>query len=52
MKNGSFAYRIERNLMMVYETQNYWGSGFCPLSGILKKEKKNVSETGSNCILR
>jgi hypothetical protein len=38
--------------MMVYNIQNYWGSGLCPLSGILKTRKHSVSETGSVSILR
>jgi hypothetical protein len=33
--------------MMVYNTQNYWLSGFCPLSGILNT-RKHVLETGSD----
>jgi hypothetical protein len=28
-------------------TQNYWGSGFCPLSRILKTRKHSISETHS-----
>jgi hypothetical protein len=31
----------------VYDTQNYWGSGLCPSSRILKIRKHNVSETES-----
>jgi hypothetical protein len=32
---------------MVYDIQDYWVFGLCPLSRILKKQKKyNVSETG------
>jgi hypothetical protein len=30
---------------MVYNTQNYWISGLCPLSRILNIRKHNVSET-------
>jgi hypothetical protein len=30
---------------MVYKTQNYWVFGLCPLSGILKTRKNNISET-------
>jgi hypothetical protein len=30
---------------MVYNTQNYWVFGLCPLSGILKIREHNVSET-------
>jgi hypothetical protein len=37
--------------MIVYNTQNYWVFGLCPLSGILETEN-NVSETGSFSILR
>jgi hypothetical protein len=33
--------RIWRVLTMVYETQNYWVSGLCPLSGILNTRKHN-----------
>jgi hypothetical protein len=32
--------------MMVYNTQNYWVFGLCPLSSILETRKHNVSETG------
>jgi hypothetical protein len=32
--------------------QNYWVFGFCPLSGIPKTRKHNVSETGSVSVLR
>jgi hypothetical protein len=32
--------------------QNYWGSGLCPSSGILKTTKHSVSETESVSILR
>jgi hypothetical protein len=28
-----FMNRIQKILMMVYDTQIYWGSGLCPLSG-------------------
>jgi hypothetical protein len=31
---------------MVCNTQNYWVSVLCPLSGILNSRKQNVSETG------
>jgi hypothetical protein len=34
-------------LTVVYDTQNYWISGLCPLPGILNTRKHNVSETGS-----
>jgi hypothetical protein len=30
---------------MVHNTQNHWGSGLCPLSGILKTRKHKLSET-------
>jgi hypothetical protein len=39
--------RVETVLTMAYNTQNY-----CPLSGILKTRKHNVSETGSVSVLR
>jgi hypothetical protein len=32
--------------------QNYWGSGLCPSSGIIKTRKHNILETGSDSILR
>jgi hypothetical protein len=32
---------------MVYDTQNYWAFGLCPLSGIQKTREHNISETGS-----
>jgi hypothetical protein len=35
-----------------YYSQNYWISGLCPSSGILKTKKHNVSETGSVSVLR
>jgi hypothetical protein len=35
----------------VYDTQSYWCSGLCSLSGILKTRKHNVLETGSVSIL-
>jgi hypothetical protein len=31
--------------MIVHNTQNYWVSGLCPLSGILNNRKHNVLET-------
>jgi hypothetical protein len=31
---------------MVYNTQNYWVFGLCPLSDILETIKHDVSETG------
>jgi hypothetical protein len=31
---------------MVYNTQNYWVFGLCPLSVVLKSREHNVSETG------
>jgi hypothetical protein len=34
------------------KTPNYWDSGFCPSSGILKTRKYNVSGTGSVSVLR
>jgi hypothetical protein len=37
---------------MVYDTQNYWGFGLCPLSGILEIKEHNVSETGPVSVLR
>jgi hypothetical protein len=37
---------------MVYNTQYYWGSGFCSSSGILKTRKYKISETGSVSVLR
>jgi hypothetical protein len=30
----------------VYNTQQYWVSGFCPPSGIPSRRKHNVSECG------
>jgi hypothetical protein len=36
---------------MMYDTQNYWGSGLCQSSGILKTIKCDVSETGSVSVL-
>jgi hypothetical protein len=36
---------------MVYNTENYWVSGHCPSSGILKTRKHNVSETASVSVL-
>jgi hypothetical protein len=38
--------------MMVYNAQDHWVSGLCPLSGIMKIIKHNVSETASVSILR
>jgi hypothetical protein len=32
---------LERVLTMVYNTQNYWLFGLCPLSGILKTKKQH-----------
>jgi hypothetical protein len=32
---------------MVYISQNYWVSGLCPSSRILKTRENDVSETGS-----
>jgi hypothetical protein len=41
------------DLMMVYNTQNYWIFGLSPTSGIQKKTKEhNVSDTGSLSVLR
>jgi hypothetical protein len=37
---------------MVYNIQNYWVFGLCPLSGILKTKEHKVSETGSVSVLR
>jgi hypothetical protein len=37
---------------MVYHTQNFWVSGFCPSSGTVKARKHNVLETGSISGLR
>jgi hypothetical protein len=34
-------------LTVVYNTQNYWGFGLFPSSGILENRKHDVSETGS-----
>jgi hypothetical protein len=36
---------------MVYNTQNHWVFGLCPLSGILESRKHNISETGSVSVL-
>jgi hypothetical protein len=36
---------------MVYNTQNFWVLGLCPLSGILEATKHKVSETGSVPVL-
>jgi hypothetical protein len=35
-------------MLVTYKSisQNYWGSEFCPSSGIPKTKKHNVSETG------
>jgi hypothetical protein len=33
-------------------TQNYWGFGLFPLSGILRNRKHDVSETGSVSVFR
>jgi hypothetical protein len=38
--------RIWWILTMVYNTQNYWVSGLCPLFRILNARKHNVLETG------
>jgi hypothetical protein len=35
----------------VYNTQNYWVFGLCPVSHILKTREHNISETGSVSIL-
>jgi hypothetical protein len=32
-------FRFQRILLMVHNTQNYWVSGLCPSSGILKNRK-------------
>jgi hypothetical protein len=37
---------------MVYNTQNYWVLGLCPLSGILKTKEHNLLENGSVSVLR
>jgi hypothetical protein len=37
---------------MVYNTQNDWVFGLCPLSSILATRKHNVSETPSVYVLR
>jgi hypothetical protein len=38
---------------MVHNTQDYWGFGLCPLSGILKNTKEHdVFETGPVSVLR
>jgi hypothetical protein len=39
-------------LTMVYNTQNYWVFGLCPLSAVLKTREHNISETGSISLLR
>jgi hypothetical protein len=31
----------------VYTTHNYWVSGLCPSSGVLKSKEHNISESGS-----
>jgi hypothetical protein len=36
----------------VQDTQNCWGFGLRPLSGILQTRKDNVSGTGSVSVLR
>jgi hypothetical protein len=36
---------------MVYDTQDYWVSGLCPVSRILNNGKHNISETGSVSVL-
>jgi hypothetical protein len=41
---------IQRVLMMVYNTENYWVSGLCPSSSILNTSK-HISETGSVSVL-
>jgi hypothetical protein len=41
----SLSFLNRRILTMAYNTQNYWVSGFCPLSGILNTRKHSVSET-------
>jgi hypothetical protein len=38
--------------MIVYNTQNYWVCGLCPLSEILNTGENNVLETGSVSILK
>jgi hypothetical protein len=48
----SITNRSYKILTVVYNTHNYWGSGLCPSSGILKTIKHNVSETGSVFVLR
>jgi hypothetical protein len=37
---------------MVYNIQNHWVSGLCPLSGILKARQHNVLETRSVSFLK
>jgi hypothetical protein len=37
---------------MVYNSQNYWGCGLCPSSGILEIREHNVAETGIVSVLR
>jgi hypothetical protein len=44
--------RFERVLTMVYNTENYWGFGLCPSSGILEIRKQNVLETAFHAVLR
>jgi hypothetical protein len=51
-ENSTTVLLDSKGLTMVYNTQNYWGFGLCPSSGILKTRKHNVSETGSIYVLR
>jgi hypothetical protein len=44
--------RVKRVVMMVYNTQNYWGFGLYPSSSILETIKHNVLDTGSISVLR
>jgi hypothetical protein len=43
---------IKVKLQTNNRSQNYWGFGLCPSSGILETRKHNVSETGSVSVLR
>jgi hypothetical protein len=36
-------------LMIVYNTQNYWVSGLCPLSRILNLDKVQKSSNSDSC---
>jgi hypothetical protein len=47
-RGGCFSKRTKRH----GDTQNYWGFGLFPSSGILRNRKHDVSETGSVSVLR